>query len=131
MTTKDDTPTPAEGPPGEVTTKDRRARILDLWGATLKGLKDRLEGDDAKDLSASFFDVVVDFLRDSGINADTVTEAKDAVSDLHADIARQVKEVMADDVVDFTPTASTPEKASTESAVVVPLDRPFAPRPPR
>ncbi len=123
-----DTPegTDTSAPPG-LTPEDRRLLMLGLWSATLEGLKARLEGDDADQLTASFFDTCVGFLRDSGINADTVTEARDAMTDLHEDIARQVAEVMAEDA-DPTPP---PAKAKVTEAVVVPLHRPFEPHPPR
>ena len=115
--------------PPEVTPEDRRLQMLDLWSATLEGLKARLEGDEAGALTASFYDTVVGFLRDSGINADTVTEAKDAMTDLHEDIARQVAEVMAEDA---GPTPPPPVKAKpVAQAEVVPLHRPFETRPPR
>ncbi len=116
-------------PPLEVMTpEDRRLLMLGLWSATLEGLKARLEGEDAENLTASFYDTVVGFLRDSGINADTVTEAKDAMTDLHEDIARQVAEVMAEDA---DPTPPPVKAKPVVQAEVVPLNRPFEPRPPR
>ena len=119
-----DTSAPLEGTP-----EARRLLMLGLWSATLEGLKTRLEGDEAENLTASFFDTCVAFLRDSGINADTVTEAKDAMVDLHEDIARQVAEVMAEDA---NPAPPPPVKAKpVAQAEVVPLHRPFEPRPPR
>ena len=120
MTTSDTTPP-------TVTPEDRRLQMLDLWSATLEGLKARLEGDEAGALTASFYDTVVGFLRDSGINADTVTEAKDAITDMHADLIQQIKEVTADQGEPEVPQA--PAKAV--QAEVVPLNRPFEPRPPR
>ncbi len=120
-----DTPEDTAAPP-EVTPEARRLAMLGLWSATLEGLKARLEGDEADQLTASFFDTCVGFLRDSGINADTVTEAKDAITDLHEDIARQVAEVMAEDADPAPP----PVKAKAV-AEVAPLHRPFETCPPR
>ncbi len=118
-----------EGTPPGLTPEDRRMLMLGLWSATLEGLKARLEGDEAGALTASFYDTVVGFLRDSGINADTVTEAKDAMTDLHEDIARQVAEVMAEDA---NPAPPPPVKTKpVVQAEVAPLHRPFEPRPPR
>ena len=114
--------------PPTVTPETRRLQMLDLWSATLEGLKARLEGDEADTLTASFYDTVVGFLRDSDVNANTVAEAKDAMVDLHDDIARQVAEVMAEDAA---PTPPPPVKAKPVQAEVVPLHRPFEPRPPR
>ncbi len=123
-----DTPEDTAAPPKD-TPEARRLLMLGLWSATLEGLKARLESDDADQLTASFFDTCVGFLRNSGINADTVTEARDAMTDLHEDIARQVAEVMeADAENEIAPPA--PVKAP-ESAEVVPLNRPFETRPPR
>ena len=115
--------------PPELTPEDRRLAMLGLWAATLTGLQTRLEDDQkAKDLKASFYDVAVSFLRDSGINADTVAEVKDALDDLNEDIARQVQEVIAEDAQDTTPEPPVKTKPSPE---VAPLLRAFEPRPPR
>ena len=123
-----DTPEDTTGAPPEATPEARRLLMLGLWGATLEGLKARLEGDEADQLTASFYDTVVGFLRDSGINADTVTEAKDAMTDLHEDIARQVAEVMAEDADPAPPPVKAKPAVQAE---VVPLNRPFQTRPPR
>ena len=118
--------------PEEVTPEDRRLAMLGLWSATLEGLKARLEGDEADTLTASFFDTCVGFLRDSGINADSVTEARDAMVDLNADIARQVAEVVEVMEADAEPTPPPPVKAeAVVQAEVIPLHRPFETRPPR
>ena len=114
--------------PPEVTPEARRLLMLGLWSATLEGLKARLEGDDADQLTASFYDTVVAFLRDSDVNANTVTEAKDAMTDLHEDIARQVAEVMAEDADPAPPPVKAKPAVQAE---VVPLNRPFQTRPPR
>ncbi len=114
--------------PPEVTPEARRLLMLGLWSATLEGLKARLEGEDADQLTASFFDTCVAFLRDSDVNANTGAEAKDAMTDLHEDIARQVAEVMAEDA---NPTPPPVKAKPVVQAEVAPLHRPFEPRPPR
>ncbi len=116
--------------PPEVTPETRKLQMLDLWGATVQHLLDRLQGDEADKLTASFMDTVVGFLRDSGINADTVTEIKDAMTDMHADLIQQIKEVTADQGEPEVPQAPVKAKAVVQ-AEVVPLHRPFEPRPPR
>ncbi len=116
--------------PPEVTPEARRLLMLGLWSATLEGLKARLEGDEAGALTASFYDTVVGFLRDSGINTDTVTEAKEGLEDLKmAALVQSIKDVTDDTEPEYTPPKA-PVKTS-ESAEVVPLNRPFEPRPPR
>ena len=123
MITSDTTPT-------TVTPEARRLQMLDLWSATLEGLKARLEGDEAGALTASFYDTVVGFLRDSGINAETVTESKGALDGLSADLVQQIAEIKAEQDADDGYRPPAPEK-TPEPAVVVPLNRPFEPRPPR
>ena len=123
------TDTEGTSAPPEATPEARRLAMLGLWEATLEGLKARLEGEDAENLTASFYDTVVVFLRDSDVNANTVTEAKDAITDMHADLIQQIAEVMeADPAEDSTPKA--PAKAVAQ-AEVAPLHRPFETRPPR
>jgi len=116
------------------TPEARRLQMLDLWGATLEGLKARLEGDDAANLTASFFDTCVGFLRDNGITAETAAEAKEAMEDLK--MAALVQSIVdLDDDADADDAGITPPKApaKTESAqaVVAPLERPFDLRTPR
>ena len=115
--------------PPELTPEARRLLMLGLWSATLEGLKARLEGDEAGALTASFYDTVVGFLRDSGISADTVAEAKDALTDMHTDLIQQIKEVTADQGVE-PEVPQAPAKPIVQ-AEVVPLNRPFETRPPR
>ena len=110
------------------TPEARRLLMLELWRATLAGLLARLEGDEAEKLTASFFDTCVGFLRDSGISADTVTEVKDALTDMHSDLAQQIKEITAAQDEEIAPPP--PPKAES-AAVVMPLHLPFEPRPPR
>ena len=132
----DDTPATPEGAPQEATPKARKVQMLDLWGVTLEALKARLEGDGAGELTASFYDTVVDFLRDSGINADTVTETKEGLEDLKmAALVQSIVDVTEDTDAaedDHTPPKAPVEKASTvKTSKVVPLHQPFTPRPPR
>ena len=128
MTTEDTTATPVAPP--TVTPEDRRLLMLELWGATLEGLKARLEGDEADKLTASFFDTCVGFLRDSGISADTVTEVKDAMEDMHTDLAQQIKEITAAQNEESAPPTA-PVKTEKPALTVVPLERPFEVKPTR
>ena len=116
--------------PPELTPEDRRLLMLGLWSATLEGLKARLEGEDAKDLTASFYDTVVGFLRDSGINADSVAEAKEGLEDLKmAALVQSIKDVTEDG--DAPRYEAPPEKATEDAVPVAPLSRPFETRTPR
>ncbi len=127
-----DTPEDTAAPP-EVTPEARRLAMLGLWSATLEGLKARLEGEDAKDLTASFYDTVVGFLRDSGINADSVAEAKEAMADLRmAELVQSVKDVTEDtEDGDAHRHGAPPEKATKDAVPVAPLNRVFEVKPPR
>ncbi len=122
-----DTPEDTAAPPKD-TPEARRLLMLGLWSATLEGLKARLEGEDAENLTASFYDTVVGFLRDSDVNANTVTEAKDAITDMHTDLVQQVAEVMGADAAE---DAAPPPVKAKAVAEVAPLHRPFETRPPR
>ena len=117
--------------PPELTPEARRLLMLGLWGATLEGLKARLEGDDAKNLTASFFDTCVGFLRDNGITAETAAEAKEAMEDLKmAALVQSIVDVQ-DDADDADDEIAPPAPVKTEGAEVAPLNRPFETRPPR
>ena len=117
------------------TPEARRLLMLGLWSATLEGLKARLEGDDAENLTASFFDTCVGFLRDNGITAETAAEAKEAMEDLKmAALVQSIVDVQ-DDATDADDAGiappKTPVKTESAQAVVAPLNRPFETRPPR
>ena len=115
----------------EVTPEARRLAMLGLWSATLEGLKARLEGDEADQLTASFFDTCVGFLRDSGISADTVAEAKEGLEDLKmAALVQSIVDVQEDTEPAYTPPKA-PVKALESATVVAPLNRPFETHPPR
>ncbi len=126
MSTEDTTPP-------EATPEERRLAMLGLWSATLEGLKARLEGEDAKDLTASFYDTVVGFLRDSGINADSVAEAKEAMADLRmAELVQSIKDVTEDaEDGDTHRYGAPPEKTTKDDVPVAPLNRVFEVKPPR
>ena len=114
--------------PPEVTPEARRLAMLGLWSATLEGLKARVEGDEAGALSASFFDTCVAFLRDSGINADSVAEAKEGLEDLKMAALVQSIVDLQEDAEDEYPLPTAPEKPAL---AVAPLERPFETLPPR
>ncbi len=119
--------------PPEVTPEARRLAMLGLWSATLEGLKARLEGDETGALTASFYDTVVGFLRDSGINADSVAEAKEAMADLRmAELVQSIKDVTEDaEDGDAHRYGAPPEKTTKDDVPVAPLNRVFEVKPPR
>ena len=87
----------------------RREEMLVLWGITLTAFKARLEADKDGELSASFFDTVITFLRDSDISAETVDEARTAVQDLATQkLLRDLEEATAD--IEPTPEPTPPAK---------------------
>lgn len=114
--------------PPEVTPEARKVQMLDLWGATVTHLLDRLKGDDADKLTASFMDTVVGFLRDSAISADTVAEAKDAMDDLNTELALQIASIKAEQ---DSPVVVPPKAPKSAARVVTPLEQPFEVRTPR
>ncbi len=137
MTKPGDTPPPTpeeeeEAPPKVAPQDARTLKMLDLWEAARAGLQARLEDDvEEGELTASFYDTAVGFLRDSGISARTIIEAKDALEDIRMrEIVQSIKEITEDAGQDEAPL---PTKANGKKvpAEVVPLNAPFTPRPPR
>ena len=105
----------------------RRERMVALWGLTLDSFKSRLEADKAGELSASFMGEITEFLRDSGISAETVEEAKEAVEDLaHVRLAAEIAAVTKD----MAEPAELPTPTPTPAEAMAPLDRAFDPPPP-
>ena len=137
MSNPGDTPPPTsqeEDAPREKVTpeQDRTVKMLGLWEAARAGLQARLEGDlEDKELTASFYDTAVGFLRDSGITAQTALEAKDNLEALRqAEIVASIVAITEDND-DYTPPSPEKTKPGEGTAEVVPLNAPFTPRPPR
>ena len=104
------------------TADERRDRMLALWGETLAVFRARLKAD--KELSASYMATVTAFLAQSGISAESVDEAREAVEDLAtAQLLKDIEEATRD-------TTPAPEKVPVKPTGA-PLDQPFEPRPPR
>ena len=107
---------------------ERRDLMLELWGETLEVFRARLKADKKGQLSASYMATITAFLAQSGISAESVDEAKEAIDDLAtATLIRDIEEA-AKTVEQATAPGSN--KPTTATATGAPLDQPFAPRPP-